>query len=387
LNTNCYDLDIDKKILEIVKKENVHFNLLQDFLNVPDKTISKHLRFLTDKKIIEWTRNSPGKKGSIKFTPTAKIQEKYYGFPTRIYIGKRGICEKWKEKIDKESNYERRLKMILFLLLAMSYGYRSYEIPSTPQKGMILLQDQDGKQFGISIRSPEEGFSPDDLDKKDYFSAFQDLLLWNRFTKEETKQIIDYFEEDENILIQRIPAENNQNEERYDLKDKVLKELLIWCGNVLKNIVVIIKEYWIILSKKPSSKEAQWFSFLVGNKRATEFFQKIDENRARKKTCEELYREYKLSSNYVLDPEDVENEIKEMKKKSNQIPLKKVMQEELFNKAFKNKHNSLNYSIKSIHNNEKIQKLIKEGKYLWILKDLKYLINWFSYSSILQSII
>lgn len=240
---------------------------------------------------------------------------------------------------------------------------------------MILLQDHEGKQFGISIRSSEEGFSPDDLDKKDYFSAFQDLLLWNRFTKEETKQIIDYFEEDENILIQRIIAENNQNEERYDLKDKLLKELLIWCGNVLKNIVVIIKEYWFISSKKPSSKEAQWFSFLVGNERATEFFQKIDENRARKKTYEELYREYKLSSNYVLDPEVVENEIKEMKKKSNQIPLKKVMQEELFTKAFKNKDSSLNYSIRSIDNDKNIQKLIKERKYIWILKDLKYLIN------------
>ena len=38
------------------------------------------------------------------------------------------------------------------------------------------------------------------------------------------------------------------------------------------------------------------------------------------------------------------------------------MQEELFNKVFKDKYSSLNYSINSIQNNAKIQKSIKEEK-------------------------
>ena len=398
LSKTCYDPKIDEEILKIIDRDKeTRFNklvveigkLLTKQLKQKEKnikktesigirrTIRRHLEFLSDNKnkILLWTRpTTPGKAGSIKYTPQAEMKRKY-GFLTIDYSDKRGICKEWKDKKENESKEKRRLKMILFLLLTMSYGYRSYEIPSKPQKGMILVQDPNGKQFGISIRSSEEGFSPKDLDKKDYFSAFQDLLLWNRFTKEETKQIIDDFEEDENIQIQRIIGKNNDNEERFTLKDEVLKELLIWCGNILKNIVIIIEEYWFISSKKPNSREIQWYSFVVGYERALKFFQKIDQNRANKKTIEELYRDYKLCSNYVVDPKYVENKIKEMKKKSNQILTRKVMQEELFNKVFKDKYSSLNYSINSIQNNAKIPNFIKEEKYLWILKDLKYLIN------------
>jgi hypothetical protein len=398
LSKTCYDPKIDDEILKIIDRDKeTRFNKLvveigeqltshlkQEKKNLKKtesigirRTIRRHLEFLSDNKnnILLWTRpTTPGKAGSIKYTPQAEIKRKH-GFLTINYSGKRGICKEWKEKKENESKEKRRLKMILFLLLAMSYGYRIYEIPSKPQEGMILVRDPNGKQFGTSIRSSEEGFSPKDLDEKNYFSAFQDLLLWNRFTKEETKQIIDYFEEDDNIHIQRIIGKNNENEERFALKDEVLKELLIWCSNILKNIVVIIEEYWFISSKKPNSREIQWYSFVVGNERAIKFFQKIDQNRANKKTIEELYRDYKLRSNYVVNPKYVENKIKEMKKKSNQILTRKVMQEELFNRAFENKHSSLKDSIKSIQNNEKIQKLIKEEKYQWILKDLKYLIN------------
>ena len=91
-------------------------------------------------------------------------------------------------------------------------------------------------------------------------------MLWNTYYKEETKQIIDDFEEDENIQIQRIIGKNNENEERFTLKDEVLKELLIWCGNILKNIVIIIEEYWFISAKSLTQERFNGIVLLLAMK-------------------------------------------------------------------------------------------------------------------------
>jgi hypothetical protein len=265
--------------------------------------------------------------------------------------------------------------MILFLLFEISYGYRGYKIPSKPQVGMIMIPNKEGKQIGISIFS-EEGFSPNDLNRKKAFSPFQDLLVWNRFSKTEIKQIIDHFEKERDINFENLISTNNNT--RYKLKDEMLNELLIWCGNILKIIIRNMCEYWYILSKKPKKEECDWFYAIVGKDEGTRFFQKIDYNRKNNKTIEELYREYKLNhvDDLLVAGRDLtvrDTIIKEMKVKSKKIFTEKKMKEELFTKAFSDI--SLIDSCNAIQKNEKIQKMIKGKKYGWILEELKYLIN------------
>ena len=63
-------------------------------------------------------------------------------------------------------------------------------------------------------------------------------------------------------------------EVRYELEDDILKYLLIWCCNILKNFVSMMKQYWFILGKKPNSNEDKWFNFVVGQNVAIDLIHK-----------------------------------------------------------------------------------------------------------------
>ena len=100
-------------------------------------------------------------------------------------------------------------------------------------------------------------------------------------------------------------------EERYDIEDDVLKELLVWCYNILMAFASMMNQYWFILSKKPKPEESQWFSFIVGEDTTTNLFLKIDKNRIEKKTIRELYIEYHFKDR-VLDKEIIDRDLKDM---------------------------------------------------------------------------
>ena len=51
----------------------------------------------------------------------------------------------------------------------------------------------------------------------------------------------------------------------YQIYD-VLKELLIWCFNILRKFVSMMIQYWFILDKKPKREEVNWFNFVVGER-------------------------------------------------------------------------------------------------------------------------
>lgn len=70
MTKTCYDPGLDDKIIEIIENNGgeTRFNTLCDLLEKGPKIISRHLEFLSDdkddkQKILEWTKNTPGKKG------------------------------------------------------------------------------------------------------------------------------------------------------------------------------------------------------------------------------------------------------------------------------------------------------------------------------------
>ncbi len=291
----CYDPSLDEEILKHIDDSiGITFIILFKILNENNltnskTTVSKHLKFLEDKKIIEWTRNSPGHKGSIRFTPTAKIEEKYYGFPTRIYIGKRGICKEWKKQNQINVNKERENKKILFLLLSASYGSLEFQTSAIPKPGDVVIKDSKGISKTVSI-SKEEGFSPSDLDKNEsQFSIMRDYFNFDQFssTKNEIEQIIKEINKD--VPLRKIIGKDRKNI-RYDIQDDVLKNLLILCTNILIDYVLLMQRFWLVTNTLPT-KERDWFRLIVGSDKAAELFVEIEENKRGKESIKDLYIE------------------------------------------------------------------------------------------------
>lgn len=177
----------------------------------------------------------------------------------------------------------------------------------------------------------------------------------------------------------------------YQIYD-VLKELLIWCFNILRKFVSMMIQYWFILDKKPKREEAQWFNFVVGEKAAIDLFTKIDKNRVEKKTIRELYIEYHFK-NRELDKEMIDRDLNTKKTyylDTYQIDIftKKGMEDYIFTKSnqsitlhnhckliagdFKDSDNDKKYDE---YDKEKYQKLVNTKKYQWIFEELLDIIN------------
>jgi hypothetical protein len=388
---NCYDPYLDEKIFEIIENNNkneTQFNKLVKLLDKTPRTISKHLEFLTNKqKILQWQKNAPGKKGSIKFMNKAMIKKRY-GLLTVDYKDKRGICKEWKRKNEIEKTKNMKNKTILFLLIAFAYGYTGYKLTSEPLPGGTAIRDNKGRFIDVFLYS-EKGFSIEDLDKEDFqFSAIHSILrLNNRFTKSEIREMFEELKKHKDIILK--PAIGSDGKEvRYDIEDDVLKELLIWCFNILRNFVSMMIQYWFILGIKPKREEAQWFNFVVGEKAAIDLFTKIDKNRVEKKTIRELYIEYRFKDT-ILDKKMIDRDLEDREayyreKYHLDIFTQKGMEEYIFTQSNEsiilNNHCNLiagNFEDPKKYNkyDEKYQKLINTKKYQWIMEELLNIIN------------
>ena len=149
------DASLDEKIFKIIENNNnyeTQFNTLVKSLGKSPRTISKHLEFLTYKQnILQWQKNPPGKKGSIKFRNKAVIKKRKYGFLKVDYSGRRGICKEWIRKNKFDNTQEMKNKTILFLLIAFAYGYTGYKHTSEPPPGILQLKTIKGILMFLSI--------------------------------------------------------------------------------------------------------------------------------------------------------------------------------------------------------------------------------------------
>jgi hypothetical protein len=374
LTKSCYDPTLDEKIFEIIDIHGeTRFNTLVELLNKSTRTISNHLDFLTnDQKLLEWTKNKPGYEGSIKLTTTSKIKRRY-GIFSIDYSHKRGLCSEWRERMEISKKNDRKTKLLLFLLIALSSGYMSYKNSS---KGGIVIKaggnDTTTKTVAITDE-PKYGFSPQDLERNDFqLSIIHTSIRLNRFGKEEANDLLNEINTYKDIEL--IPISYN-GRIKYKIKDETLQDFLIYCSNIITTLVHVMRAYFFFIKKQRQKEAIQWFYNIFGDEAATMFFTKIDENKAKRKSLEDLYIEFYQHDKQFPNEKDnkkfVDNIIQSCRKLDKDFFTKKKLENRLLGK---NNPNSLVAQL-IIHNEDINQRQEKYehpegGRYPFIqLKD------------------
>jgi hypothetical protein len=345
---------------EIVKKLNNNKSINSR------TTVSHHLEFLDNNKIITWTRNPQVRRGSIKYTTTAEKQRRY-GLLRVDYSNKRGICKEWKKQNQINIIKERENKKILFLLLSAAYGSLDFKTSVIPKPGDVVIKDSKRISKTVSI-SKDEGFSPFDLYKNEsQFSIMRDYFNFDHFSKNEIEQIIKDISKD--ISLRTILGKDGKSI-RYDIEDDVLKKLLIWCTNILKDYVLLIQRFWFVTNTLPI-KERNWFSLIVGPNKAAELFTEIEENKRSKRSIKDLYIEVFYDG---IDRDLVNKIIKEKEKSNPNYFTKNELKKRMFHLSF-DFISYIKMDCQTIETDKNIQKLIEDKKYDWVIEKLPEIIN------------
>lgn len=113
----------------------------------------------------------------------------------------------------------------------------------------------------------------------------RDYFNYDYFSKNELEQIIKDLSKD--ISLRPILGNDGKNT-RYDIEDENLKNLLIWCINILKGYVLLMRMFWFVTNTLPT-KERDWFRLVVGPNKASDFFTEIEENKRSKRPIKDLY--------------------------------------------------------------------------------------------------
>jgi hypothetical protein len=371
LSSTCYDPLVDEEIFKILDNRNeTTFTEIVKKLNNNKSinsrtTVSHHLEFLANNKIITWIRN-PQVRRSIKYTTTAEKQRRY-GLLRVDYSNKRGICKEWKKQNQINIIKERENNKILFLLLSAAYGSFDFKPSTTPKPGDIVIKDSKRISKTVSI-SKDEGFSPFDLYKNEsQFSIMRDYFNFDHFSKDEIEQIIKDIGKD--ISLRTILGKDGKSI-RYDIEDDVLKKLLIWCTNILKDYVLLMQRFWFVTNTLPI-KERNWFSLIVGPSKAAELFTEIEENKRSKRSIKDLYIEVFYAG---IDRDLVNKIIKEKEKSNPNYFTKNELKKRMFNSSF-DFISYIKMECQTIETDKNIQKLIENKKYDWVIEKLPEIIN------------
>jgi hypothetical protein len=354
---SCYDPEDDDKIINIIensKKKKCSFNELKNILKISSRTLTNHLKVLEDEtrniierdKIEVGTRWSAITKRFIRLTPNTEKKRKYYG-PFRIdYRNVKGLCKDKKEKLEKDTQKYRRTKLVLFLLFALASGYLGYK--NSPKYGIIIKEDSQTNptitKTVAATNLPEPGFSPNDLERRDYqLSIIQTSMRLNRFSKEEAedllKEIVDYKE----IKLKPFPYNGHI---RYKIEDETFQDFLVCCCNIMTTLIHVMRAYFFFHFNKHDEEqweERRWFYDIVGDEIANTFFQQIEDNQAEKKTIQDLYIEfYQYDKHFFSNDKDnkkhIDQIIQSCKKLDNDFFTKKKLEYRLLGK---NNPNSL----------------------------------------------
>jgi predicted transcriptional regulator len=374
LNSTCYDPSLDDEIFKIIDQKNettfteIFKKLQQDGLINSRTTLSQHLKFLNKKKIIKWNRNPNVRKGSIKYRPIIEKQRQY-GLLKVDYTDKtRWICKKWKEQNQENIDKDRENKKILYLLLSAAYGSLDFKTSTIPKPGDVVIRDSKGASKTVSI-SKEEGFSPFDLDKNEsQFSIMRDYFKYDYFSKNEIEQIIKDLSKD--ISLRPLLGIDGKNT-RYDIEDENLKNLLIWCTNILKGYVLLMQMFWFVTNTLPT-KERNWFRLIVGPSKAADFFTEIEENKRIKRSIKDLYTEVFYDG---IDRDLVNKIIKEKEDSNPNYFTKNELKKRMFNSSSSEFILQIKIDCQTIATDKKIQTLIKSKKYEWLIEKLPEIIN------------
>lgn len=349
IKPSCYDPDLDDDIIKTIennKEGKCSFNELKNILKISSRTLTKHLTILEDetRNIIERDKNktkipwSTGTKRYIRLTQNTKTKRKYYG-PFRLdYRNVKGLCKDKKMELEKDTQKYRRTKLVLYLLFSLASGYLGYK--SSSKKGVVINggNDREGNSTTktVAATKPEIGFSPNDLERRDYqLSIIQTSMRLNRFEKEEAEDLLNEIVEYKEIDIK--PFHYN-GQIRYKIEDETLQDFFIYCRNIITTLIHVMRAYFFFhFNKQEEPEERQWFYNIVGDETANTFFQKIEENQAENKTIQNLYIEF-----YQHDKKSLDSIIQNCKKLDKDFFTKKKLENRLLGKS---NPNSLVYQL------------------------------------------
>ena len=387
---SCYDPDTDEDIIKSIETSEegkYSFNELKKEFSTSPRTLTKHLNILEARNIIErdkidvpWSR----KKRYIWLTQNTKIKRKYYGSFRLDYRNVKGLCKDKKDMIEKDRQKYRRMKLVLFLLFALASGYIGYKNSS---KGGVVIKGgyyQEGKATNsiattrtVSAIDPEPGFSPNDLERRDYqLSIIQNSMRLNRFEKDETDEIMNEIAKYKEIELERFLYNGKI---RYKIIDKTLKKFLIYCCNIITTLVQVMRAYFFLFNKQGETDERQWYYDILGDETAIVFFQQIEENQAEKKTIRDLYIEfYQYDKQFPNDKDNrksINQVIQSCLKLDKDFFTKKKLENRLLSKS---NHNSLVAQL--IMDSEDINQRQEEfeklkDKYPFIFDEIKNIVN------------
>ena len=229
----------------------------------------------------------------------------------------------------------------------------------------------------VSAIDPEPGFSPNDLERRDYqLSIIQTSMRLNRFEKDETDEIMNEIAKYNEIELERFLYNGKI---RYKIVDKTLKEFLIYCCNIITTLVQVMRAYFFLFNKQGEPDERQWFYDIVGDETANAFFQQIEENQAEKKTIRDLYIEFHQYDKQFPNDKDnrkfVNQVIQSCLKLDKDFFTKKKLENRLLSKS---NHNSLVAQLimdsEDINQRQEEFEQLKE-KYPFIFDEIKNIVN------------
>lgn len=267
-----WDHSLDDKIIKVIERDGktTFYYLWEEIFGekVSRDTLNDHLKIMEEQEII---KKDPletfeiGKKRYIRLTHKTKRERK------------RGIFEGVKSKGEANSLIRDKRILIMFILSNAMLGFhfkrsshrRPGDVPSL--KGPV----------GYSMRTLGGTTAGDLMRLKDTTLSYNKKFAYLKISKHRIEQIIKSLRNDFPAILRPIQADGKI---RLKIEDESLERFVIFCDNMLREIVTWLEFRWILKktrSRIRKQKETQWYGKIFGPVMIREFFVKINERRMR----------------------------------------------------------------------------------------------------------
>ena len=165
------------------------------------------------------------------------------------------------------------------------------------EAGEVLIFDsQTGEPIRLLSIYTKEGFSPNDINSRDYkLSPVHKILDSNRFDKRKIKNAIQLINtdcksniEDDTELIKSVITKSG--EIRYKIVDDKLDDFLMHCYNILTLLIQILTDKWRVMGNPSrNGPDVKWFYDILGYEKASNFFDWNNTETTRRDVGKSLY--------------------------------------------------------------------------------------------------
>jgi DNA-binding HxlR family transcriptional regulator len=282
----AWDKSLDEKIIsELEHGGKTHFYHLWKILQASRNTLNKHLKKLEDQEVIAKDDNPKiGKKRYIRLTDKAILRKSLHIL----------------EQVQPRNVTMRHRKLILLILEMIGNSY----VGHVRNDGSLMAESL--MKGNLPPGSLTSDFMPDfpgitvgAVVNKDFYTT---IVEDNEFSYEEITGIIHKL--DEAKVISPLFLTSGEERQVFDTEFQKLYWLLKHCFGILDNLLCNMQDKWILLKKKPTSEELNWFVTIVGKRKMNSFFTRLKEER---KHIPELHKQSYLEFFPHADANELKN--------------------------------------------------------------------------------